>query len=33
MEKADLKKYCEKALQEGATNAKIINPRSVVTAP
>jgi len=29
---ADLEKYCEKAIQEGATDAKVIHPSSVVTA-
>jgi len=33
MEESDLKKYCEKALQEDATHAKVIHPSSVVTAP
>ena len=33
MEESDLKKYCEKAIQEGATHAKVIHPSSVVTAP
>ena len=33
MEESDLKKYCEKAVQEGATHAKVIHPSSVVTAP
>ena len=30
---SDLEKYCEKALQAGATHAKIIHPNMVVTAP
>lgn len=29
----DLKKYCEEALGQGATHAKVIHPSSVVTAP
>jgi len=29
----DLEKYCEKAIQAGATNAKVIHPSTVVTAP
>lgn len=33
MNDADLEKYCEKALEGGATHAKQINPGSVVTAP
>jgi predicted metal-binding protein len=33
MEKSDLEKYCEKAIQDGATHAKVIHPSSVVTAP
>lgn len=33
MEESDLKKYCEKAVQDGATHAKVIPPGSVVTAP
>jgi predicted metal-binding protein len=33
LQTSDLEKYCEKALQEGATHAKIINPSTVVTAP
>ncbi len=33
MEGSELEKYCEKAIQEGATHAKVIHPSSVVTAP
>lgn len=33
MQTSDLEKYCEKAIQEGATNAKVIHPSSVITAP
>jgi len=32
METSDLEKYCEKALREGATDAKVIDPATVVTA-
>ena len=33
MEESDLKKYCENAIQDGATHAHVIHPGSVVTAP
>ena len=33
MEGADLEKYCEEALRIGMTDAKVIHPDSVVTAP
>ena len=33
MKKMDLKKYCDHALEGGATSAKPIQPSSVVTAP
>lgn len=33
MKKRDLKKYCDNALEAGATGVKIIQPSSVVTAP
>jgi len=33
MEGSDLGKYCERAIQGGATHAKVIHPDSVVTAP
>ncbi|MBN2539443.1 MAG: DUF2284 domain-containing protein [Deltaproteobacteria bacterium] len=33
MQTSDLKKYCEKALQGGATHAKVTHPNTVVTAP
>ena len=33
MKGSDLEKYCEKAIQGGATRAKEIHPMSVVTAP
>ena len=33
MHTSGLEKYCEKALQAGATDAKIIHPSTVVTAP
>jgi len=33
MKKKDLKKYCDLALEGGATNVKPIQPSSVVTAP
>ncbi|MBU3931253.1 MAG: DUF2284 domain-containing protein [Proteobacteria bacterium] len=33
MEGGDLKKYCDEALEKGATHAKLIFPGSVITAP
>lgn len=33
MQPSDLEKYCEKAIAVGATHAKIIDPKTVVTAP
>ncbi len=33
MQLSDLDKYCEKAIQAGATDAKVIHPSTVVTAP
>jgi len=33
METADLEKYCEKAIQAGASHAKVTSPTTVVTAP
>ncbi len=33
MNNADLEKYCERAIDEGVTHAKIIDTSSVVTAP
>jgi len=33
MQSSDLGKYCEKALQAGATHARTIDPKTVVTAP
>ena len=33
MHTRDLEKYCEKAVSAGATHAKVIDPRTVVTAP
>jgi predicted metal-binding protein len=33
MHTSDLEKYCAKAIKTGATNAKVIHPNTVVTAP
>jgi predicted metal-binding protein len=33
MHTSNLEKYCAKAVQAGATNAKVIHPNTVVTAP
>jgi predicted metal-binding protein len=33
MKRADLEQYCKKAINEGATDAKVIHPGTVVTAP
>jgi len=33
MQLSDLEKYCEKAIQAGATHAKVTHPSTVVTAP
>ncbi len=33
MGEIDLNKYCEKAIEAGFTNAKVIDPASVITAP
>jgi predicted metal-binding protein len=33
MEELDLKKYCDEAIANGITDAKVISPDSVVTAP
>ena len=33
MKKKDLQKYCDHALENAATNVKVIHPSSVVTAP
>ncbi|MGB4548958.1 MAG: DUF2284 domain-containing protein [Syntrophales bacterium] len=33
MQTADLEKYCELAVKAGVTNAKVIHPGTVVTAP